>query len=232
MTKATVTPVSTTKIHRLQDSWSMDDFKAIIDLLGGEHNDLDSAEIEEYMEMMISDNDLPESAYEILKYVLGESLNEGQLRNLSNEMEDDKMWEEYPDMAFHKDIFRVNQLLYRAYNGKVPRGEAHVIEMKVKTTDTEFIKLLIEKDADAVFRLVMGGSDSHSKVHRLYDGEESSHYIEDSNYILWYIKAHKESDQEVILKVTSSAYWLESYQDENEYTVDIDMDIYNEEEHA
>ncbi|MFT4536654.1 MAG: hypothetical protein ACJA1A_002620 [Saprospiraceae bacterium] len=232
MIKATVTPVSTTKIHRLQDSWSIDDFKTIIDLLGGEFDDLDPAEIEEYMEMMISDNDVPDSAYEILKYVLGESLNEGQLRNLSNEMEDDKMWEEHPDMAYHKDIFRVNQMLYRAYNGKVPKGEAHVIEMKVKTTDADFLKLLVDKDADAVFRLVMGGSDSHSKVHRLYDGEEASHYIDDANHILWYIKAHKESEQEVIIKVTSSAYWLDSYQDENQYTVNIDMDIYKQEEHV
>lgn len=228
MAKVKVTPISITKINRLKDSWSIDDFKAIIDLLGGESVDLDPSELEEYMEMMIADSDVPESAYELLKYVLNEKLSEGQLRNLSNEMEDDKMWEEYSDMSCHKEIFRANQVLYRAYNGKVPKGEAHVIEMKATTNDAELMDLLVAKDADAVFRLVMGGSDSHSKVHRLYDGEEASHYIKDAQHILWNIKSHKESDKEIIIVVTSSAYWLDSYQNDQDYTVNIDMDIYNE----
>lgn len=231
MTKVIVTPVGVNKIGRLQDSWLMDDFKSIIDALGGDSSDLNPSEIEAYSEMMISDNDLPESAYEVLNYVLGEKLNEGQLRNLANEMEDDKMWEEYSDMSCHRDIFRVNQLLYRSYNGKVPKGEALVIEMKANTKDSEFIKLLLVKDADAVFRLVMGGSDSHAKVHRLYDGEEASHYIEDAVSILWDIETDKISDCEILIKVTSSTYWLDSYQIDNEYSVNIDMDIYKNEDH-
>ena len=228
MIKVNVTPIEVKRIKRLQDSWSLDDFKAIIDLLGGEYTDLSPTEVEEYMELMISDNDVSDSAYEVLKYVLQDKLNEGQLRNLSNEMEDDKMWEEFSDMSCHKEIFRVNQLLYRAYNGKVPNGEATVIELKASSKDPDFIKLLMKKDADAVFRLIMGGTDSHSKTHRLYGSEKNS-YITDAKHILWHIKSHQESENEVMLKVTSSSYWMDSYQDDAAYEVEIDMHIYEQE---
>ena len=230
MAKATVIPLQVSKIYQLHNSWSLSDYKAIIEHLDGESADLNDNEIEEYMQMLIADNEVSESAFPILKFALGDHLSEGQLQNLSNEMEDDKMWEEYPDIAYHKDIFRVNQLLYYAYNGKVARGEACVIDMQVKTTDNELMALFTQQDVDAIFRLVMGGSDSHSKVHRLYDGEEAESYIDDAKHLLWDIKTQVVSEQEIKVQVTSSAYWLDSYQDDQEYSVDIDMDIYQDEE--
>jgi len=229
MIKATVTPISSEKINRLQNSWSIEDYKAIIELLGGEYSDLEPAEVEEYMHMMISDNDVAESAYELLNYALGDDLSEGQLRNLANEMEEDKMWEEYPDMAFHREIFKVNQLLYRAYNGKVPKGEAIVLKLKVISSDPEYISLVLSKDADAVFRLILNGTDSHSKLHRLFDEEVAEEYIDEAKHILWHIGVQEVASNEVQLSVTSSQYWLDSYDDETEYVVQIDLDIYKQE---
>ena len=229
MIKISVKPISTEKVNRLQNSWSIDDYKAIIELLGGEYSNLEPAEVEEYMHMIISDNEVTESAYEILNYALGEHLSEGQLRNLANEMEEDKMWEEYPDMAFHREIFKVNQLLFRAYNGKVPKGEALILKLKVRSSDAEYNALLLAKDADAIFRIILAGTDSHSKLHRLFDVDAAREYIDEAQHILWHINAHQTAPNEIELSVTSSQYWLDSFNDELEYDVKIDLDIYKQE---
>lgn len=67
MTSLTVSPISSHNIERLQDAWNEEDFKAIIELLDGELAGLELSEIEEYMNMLISDADVPESAYQVLK---------------------------------------------------------------------------------------------------------------------------------------------------------------------
>ena len=232
MDKAIVIPFSIEKIDRLRNSWNLYDYQSIIELLGGDYSDLDPSEIEEYLEMLISDNEVAESAYEILKYELGEHLSEGQLRNLANEMEDDKMWEEYPDMSLHREIFKVNQLLYRAYNGKVPKGEALLLKFEVKSSNSDFIALLSAKDPDAILRLIMAGSNNHSKLHRLYGGDEGNVYISDAKSILWHIGAHKISSNKVELMVTSSLYWLGSFDTESEFEFNINLDLYKQENHA
>jgi hypothetical protein len=231
MTKVTVTPYSVVKINRLPESWTLEDYKAIIDLLGGEYADLSDKEIEEYMQMMIADMDVPDSAYEVLKYALEGQLTEGQLRNLSNEMEDDKMWEEYPDMSFHKEIFKVNNLLYKAYNGKVPKGEALELELGVVSNNKEVIQLLVSKNEDAIFRLVLAGSNERSKLHRLFDEEEDLGLMADAKHILWHIRVSRVSDIEIKIKVVSSQYWLESFDAENTFVVNLDMDLYEENNH-
>jgi hypothetical protein len=106
------------------------------------------------------------------------------------------------------------------------------LKLKVTSNDPEFISLVASKDSDAIFRLIMAGSESHSKLHRLYDGDEAKEYIQDAKHILWHIGAQKESSNEVSVSVTSSVYWLDSYEAEDAYDVHIDIDIYNVEDHV
>ena len=81
----------------------------------------------------------------ILKYIFDERLNDGQIDNLSNEIRDEKIWEEYADLSLHEEFFNVTQLLYETYNGKFPFPEAVKFEFKVSTNKAVDFAILNRK---------------------------------------------------------------------------------------
>ena len=74
--------------------------------------------LKDMLNMAITDFEPNEAAAILLTYKLSERLNEGQIDQISNDMLLDKVSEEYPEIDLHYDLFNINQLLYKAYNGK------------------------------------------------------------------------------------------------------------------
>src|SRR5690606_24531077 len=81
----------------------------------------------ELLAMAITDFEPNEAAAIMLEYKLSEQLNEGQIQQISNDMLLDKISEEYPDITLHAPLFHINQLLYKAFNGKFPNAKATLI---------------------------------------------------------------------------------------------------------
>jgi hypothetical protein len=67
----------------------------------------------------------------VLDYKLGEELNEGQIEQISHNMLIDKVCEEYPEIHMQGMLFHVNQLLFKAYNGKFPNAKASVVHFSM-----------------------------------------------------------------------------------------------------
>jgi hypothetical protein len=67
--------------------------------------------------MAITDFEPNEAAAIVLDYKLSDSLNEGQIQQISNDMLIDKI-SEYPEIAMQAPLYHINQLLFKAYNGK------------------------------------------------------------------------------------------------------------------
>ncbi len=47
----------------------------------------------------------------------------------------DKVCEEYPEIDLHYDLFNVNQLLYKAFNGKFPNAKATIVDFAIVSKD-------------------------------------------------------------------------------------------------
>ena len=88
----------------------------------------DTASLTELLLMAISDFEPKEAAVIVLAYKLSEELNEGQIQQISNDMFLDKVCEEYPEIGLHSTLFHVNQLLFKAYNGKFPNAKATIVK--------------------------------------------------------------------------------------------------------
>jgi hypothetical protein len=54
-----------------------------------------------------------EAAAIVLDYKLSDSLNEGQIQQISNDMLIDKISEEYPEIAMQAPLYHINQLLLK-----------------------------------------------------------------------------------------------------------------------
>ncbi len=116
----------------LEGAWNNDDFKEL--LARFEYPDaeqLKTTELKEYLFMAISDFEPNEAAAILLDYKLSDILTEGQIDNLSHEMLRVKVFENYSEIDLHHDLFNINQLLYKAYNGKFPQGKVNIVQFEI-----------------------------------------------------------------------------------------------------
>ena len=107
----------------------------------GDISDIPQNELKDMCFMLLTDNEPEEAATIILKYIFKSRLNDGQIENLSNEMLEEKMWEEYADLSLHEEFFNVHQVLYNAFNGKFPIPEAVQFKIKVSTVKNSNLEI-------------------------------------------------------------------------------------------
>jgi hypothetical protein len=114
----------------------------------------------------------------------------------------DKISEEYPDISLHATLFHINQLLFRAFNGKFPNTKATLIDFSINPADqaeeTDFTK------EDILHLLDKGLSDSNL-IKRLF-GEQmaGSKPFPEAENILWELQATGSQNY----KILTSDYWL------------------------
>lgn len=189
-------------IDKIEGYWKSEDYINLLELF--EYPDAKSipaAELLDMLQMAISDYEPDEAAEIVLKYKLGTKLNVGQIKNISQEMLEDKIAEEYPDIDLHYPLFNINQLLYDSFNGKFPKTLASVIEFELVFKD----KIDISKEI--IIRTLSDLLSEKSLLKRLYNQKlDSDQELKDAESIVWELEALGENTYRII----SLDYWLNS----------------------
>ena len=187
------------KIHKistvddLENAWSVEDYKQLLELFDFANNEInDAKELRELLFMAIADREPNEAASIVLSYKLSDKMNEGQIDSVSFEMMVDKISEEYPRIELHKTLFIVNQLLYKAFNGKFPNTKATIIDFEITpkmNADANITK-------EITLKCFAQNLDSHNVIKRLFhkqlDGEEA---FDEANDIIWELEKKENSYQ-------------------------------------
>ena len=105
---------------------------------------LKTTELKEYLFMAISDFEPSEAAAILLDYKLSDKLNEGQIDNISQDMLRVKVSENYTEIDLHHDLFNINQLLYKAYNGKFPQAKASIVQFEIMDEHNALVEITKE----------------------------------------------------------------------------------------
>ena len=186
-------------VNQLEDYWKPEDFKNLLtafDIQGIEG--IKPNEVLEYLNMAINDLEPSAAAEIVLKFKLGDVLNDGQIQNIGHEMTLDKVSEEYPDPELHYDLFNVNQLLYRAYNGKFPNTEATIIRMKLSSSE-EF-----EVNKEILLKSLVPGLQENNLVTRLFNDQILGEVaFGDASKVIWDFKQENDT-----IQLTTSDYWI------------------------
>ena len=196
----------TIKLHRIKSVekiegyWQKEDYINLLELFGfDDAASLDETEILEMLYMAISDFEPDEAAEIVLSYKLKDVLREGQIQNLSYEMLEDKVAEEYQDISLHYPLFNINKLLYDAYNGKFPKTLASVIDIELVFNGS------VPISKEVILRTLSDLLSSKSLLKRMFhDQLDSEHEFTDAQSIIWELKALEGGKYQVI----SSDYWL------------------------
>ncbi|MFT5358857.1 MAG: hypothetical protein ACI9KE_006098, partial [Polyangiales bacterium] len=121
-----------------------DDFRALLDAMEyGDTTDLSDEELREVCVMALQDREPEAAAALVLQRDLGDFLREGQIRNLSAEMQDEKLWEEYADMSLHERLFNSGSLLFAALPQFFPEPDAVRVTFEI-TAQNEPAKRLVD----------------------------------------------------------------------------------------
>ncbi|MFV5698810.1 hypothetical protein ACM55H_10615 [Flavobacterium sp. ZT3R17] len=188
-------------VDQIEEYWTNEDYVKLLEKFDyPDASDADTASLRELLFMAISDFEPKDAAVIVLEYKLSEDLNEGQIQQISNDMFLDKVCEEYPEISLHSTLFHVNQLLFKAYNGKFPNAKATILECSM--TASEGANELTKEN---VLKLLNNGLSDSTLIKRLFDHamNENAPFPEAED-ILWDLT----TSDNVNYTLTTSEYWL------------------------
>ncbi|WP_367773519.1 hypothetical protein AB3G33_06500 [Flavobacterium sp. WC2421] len=189
-------------VNEVEGYWSDEDFIQLLE----KFNFPDAATAEkknlpELLEMAISDYEPNEAAEIVLTYKLSEELNEGQIEQISHNMLIDKVCEEYPEIHLQGTLFHINQLLFKAYNGKFPNAKASVVHFSMTLVDGEVKELTAEN----VLKLLNNGLSDRNLIKRLFDDQMSKNIpFPEAEGIIWELN----TEDNVNYSLVTSENWI------------------------
>tara|TARA_R110001592_G_scaffold10196_4_gene53342 strand:+ start:3870 stop:4553 length:684 start_codon:yes stop_codon:yes gene_type:complete len=205
----TVTRMSFKTISELPGYWTESKYLDLLELMDFDNPaGLDKAEIKDMCLMSLTDNEPEDAAKIVLTYVFGDKLNKGQIDNLSNEMLEEKLWEEYADLSLHEEFFAIHQLLYDAFEGTFPHPEAVSFQVKIQEMAKNSLSIFEDYPEAPLVRLLAGGLPDNTVINRLFDDKLEGEQFQEAKDILWQLNMTKNENNELIANVISSHYWF------------------------
>tara|TARA_R110000868_G_scaffold253614_1_gene510229 strand:+ start:358 stop:1044 length:687 start_codon:yes stop_codon:yes gene_type:complete len=205
-------PTSFKVINELPNAWSNTDYQKLLEIMDyGDTSGLNPNELKEMCLLSISDNEPEEAAKLILEYIFRDRLNAGQSDNISNEMVEEKIWEEYADLSMHEEFFNATQILFDAYNGKFPHPEAVVMQIEFTAKNPKSIAVF-ESDIEAnLIRLITSGMPENTLIKRLFDDQLNGEDFPDAKDIIWQYKKTATEGDKLVYEIISSTYWFHDF---------------------
>ena len=209
--------------QELQNAWTTDDYIQLLERFG--FDDAQNSKPEEVLELLfmaISDYEPEEAAAIVLEYKLSDYLNANQIEQISNEMLEDKISEEYADISLHHQLFNINQLLYKAYNGTFPNAKATIIEFEIEHLDKNK-KGITEEIVLKCFNATLSGN---NVIKRLFSEQlAGKKEFKEAEHIAWQLNHPSDNSYTLI----TSDYWI-SKDEFLEAEFDADITEFEEEE--
>ncbi len=218
--KFTIKVNSIRSIKTIDGYWNNEDYRNLLELFDfSDFQEVPEEELFEMLSMAMSDFEPIEAAEVVLGYKLSKKLNSGQIKNISHEMVIDKIAEEYPDISLHYDLFNINQLLRKAYNGKFPETIVSKIELELT------FKGKVNVNKEVVLRTISDLLSEKSLLKRLFSEQlDADEELKDAESIIWELKHLGENRFELV----TSDYWMNREDFElDEFSGDLDEDEIN-----
>ncbi|MBK5196210.1 MAG: hypothetical protein JJE08_09335, partial [Proteiniphilum sp.] len=189
-------------IEEITNYWQNKDYINLLEQF--DFPDADSVKpenLKDMLNMAITDFEPNEAAAILLSYKLSERLNEGQIGQISNDMLLDKVSEEYPEIDLHYDLFNINQLLFKAYNGKFPNAKATVVDFSMISEEGYEKEITREMVLKSFCNALSGGN----VIKRLFEEKMTTDLaFEEAEAVVWELNKKDETNFTLI----TSEYWL------------------------
>lgn len=213
------------KIRELHGAWSIADYQALLELCDVDDTTaIADEELFDYLSMALQELEPDEAAAIIINYRLGNRLSKGQIQNISHDIQEENLWEEYQDMALHEELYNITALLFKAFNGKFPQPEATELTMKITALTGSREGTLMSFNESLIARIVALGQDDHSIINRLFDEKIAGPKFDEAKDIIWSYEVVEHHQTSVTLHITTGSYWVIGLQNNSEFEVNTHND--------
>ncbi|MCF0069641.1 hypothetical protein LZD49_04105 [Dyadobacter sp. CY261] len=227
MSQFKVKVLSFEQIQELPGSWDQKDFISLLSAMDYDNPaDINDSELKEMCMLSLTDFEPEEAAKIVLDYTIAGRLTDGQIDNLSHEILTEKLWEEYPELPLHPDLFRSTQLLYDAYNGKFPRAEAVRFTIEIEGD----VSIFDGNPEAPILRILAAGMSDRSLILRLFSNQIEGDRFDEAKDILWQLNTVSRSETSITYDIVSSAYWLEEIKYADSYDAEAHADAIADED--
>lgn len=207
--KFRVDVVRTDYVSDIPASWSTEEYRQILEACEFDWLvDIADSELQDYAIISLLDYEPEEAAAIVLKVKLGSKLKVGQIENMANEMEQEKLWEEYSDISMHEKLYHSAVLLHQAFPESFPAARAMRCIVEVRPENTSAKISLKHLEETLLVRLLGDGMDNHSILKRLFSDQLAKNSFPEAENIVWQFETLPMVDESVRIILYSSLYWL------------------------
>ena len=221
------------KINEIENAWNTDDYIALMDNMGLGDDELKSiskTDLKEMCKMSLVDFEPAEAANYVVSYLIKDELTEGKIDQISHDMMEDRMWEQFADLSFHERFFNAYSLLREAFNGTFAQPTGVKLEIKITSTNKDDFEVFNTSLNAVLVRLLSVGMTENAVLNRLYDEKIASNSFPEAENILWQVKELSKSDNEISYEIISSEFWLGELKEVESYKASTHADVLEEDE--
>jgi hypothetical protein len=206
-------------LEEIEGVWTDKEFGELLaEMEFGSIDGMSRSEVREMCLLSLQDLAPEAAAALVLKYHLGDRLSDGQISNIAADMPDEKLWEEYADMAVHEKLFNVASLMFMAFPNTFPEPDAVRVTVEV-TASNETGKEILQHALNESFlvRLLAGGMDEDAALRRLFDEQLTGDSFPEAEFIIWTLQAEPISEHTSKVEMISSGAWLDPLRNTEAY---------------
>lgn len=211
--KFTVQIDSFHKINKIKNAWSNEDYHALMTIMDFDDNleQMDTTELREMCMMSLNDLEPDEAAKVVLTRLFPDE-SQGKIEQLSHDMPDDRLWEEYSDCLYHERLFSAYALLREAFNGVFAQPTGVELTLTVTGQDSEDMLIFDQSPYSAIVRLFASGQSDDALINRLYEEQIQGQQFPEAPGIVWQLKQIADNGLTRQFSLVSSYFWLKNFQ--------------------
>ncbi len=211
--KFTVQIDSFKKINKIPNAWSNDDYKALMASMDLEDGlaEMDSSELREMCMMSLNDLEPHEAANVVLTRLFPDE-SPGKIDQISHDMPDDRLWEEFSNCLYHERLFSAYALLREAFNGVFAQPTGAELVFTVTAENSEDMAIFDESLSSSIVRLLASGQGDDALINRLYEDQIQGLQFPQAPGIMWQIKQIADTGKTQQFNLLSSYFWLEQFE--------------------
>ena len=223
-----VTINSVKSVSELPNYWTTEKLKQLLENLEFDGiTGISDDQLRDYATMVLQDLDCADAARVLIDLTLGNQLSNGKKQNISEEMESDRLWEEYPDLSCHEPIFNAQVLLSQAFPS-TQQPEVNLIEATLQPIDTNsasHLKSLSQPNPPEAFivRCLAAASAVNAILIRLFEDQINGDQFPEAEHIVWqvqseFIQIDNEKFPALKLTLYSPIRWTETLEEDSTAT--------------
>jgi hypothetical protein len=186
LTLLTAEVVTCREVHDLPGDWPPSALSELLEALEIEADGAGDADVSELVLMALGDLEPHEAGEAVLKQVFGAGMSAGVRSNLAGDLENERPWEEFADLARQRGIFTAVALLQKALPRRYGKPDAMRAVVAFTAPTPPEAALLARAEPAVILRALAPGLGPRSIVTRLYAEGLRGGAFPEAAHILWH----------------------------------------------